>query len=291
MASTTRHAVSVANRSFEVSQTRDRTLLRTFLEQDRLRAAYAICDLDPSEFPRTRWGIAQEEGRTVAVVLEYSGLTPQPVFVMGDSVAVGQILRDVLRPRLVYLAGDARHLAEISRLYRIDPGPPMIRMYVNRHTFQPYDGDALRLLPMEISDLNRLYGLGFTSWLPTDSIANGVYYGVRVKGRLVAAAGTHVISHEQRLAAVGNVMTAPEYRGRGFAKATTSAVTAELLRTCEEVVLNVRSDNPPAIATYHALGFREHCRFEERLAHRRGAPWDSIVGQLRQLIGARKELS
>src|SRR5829696_7366286 len=110
MASTTRHAVSVANRSIEVSQTRDRTLLRTFLEQDRLRAAYAICDLDPSEFPRTRWGIAQEEGRTIAVVLEYSGLTPQPVFVMGDSPAVGQILRDVLRPRLVYLAGDTRHL-------------------------------------------------------------------------------------------------------------------------------------------------------------------------------------
>jgi ribosomal protein S18 acetylase RimI-like enzyme len=266
-------------------------MLRAFLEQDRLRAAYAVCDLDPTEFARTRWGVAREGGRTIAVVLEYTGLTPQPLFVMGDSQGIGRILRDVIRPRLVYLASDAEHLPEISRQYRIDAGPPMIRMYVTRHTFQPYGGVALRLLPIEIVDLNRLYGLGFTSWLPSDSIANGVYYGVRVDGRLVAAAGTHVISHEARLAAVGNVMTHPAHRNRGYAKLTSAAVTQELLRTCDEVVLNVRSDNPSAIRAYEAIGYREYCRFEERLSHRRGAPWDSIVGQLRQMLSQRKELS
>jgi ribosomal protein S18 acetylase RimI-like enzyme len=291
VATTTRDAVGVAGRAITAIATRDRELLRGFLEQDRIRAAYAICDLDPSEFARTRWGVAYENSQPIAVVLEYTGLTPQPLFVMGDSAGIGTVLRDVVRPRLVYLAADARNLPEIGRLYRIDPGPPMIRMVASRHTFEPADGVALRLLPVEIQDLNRLYGLGFTSWLPSDSIANGVYYGVRVSGRLVAAAGTHVISREGKLAAVGNVMTAPEYRGRGFAKLTTSAVTQELLQFCDEVVLNVRSDNPPAIAAYTAIGYREHNRFEERLSHRRGAPWDSIVGQLRQLIAARKELS
>ena len=54
MASTTRSAVSAAGRTIEASGTRDRRLLRTFLEQDRVRAGYAICDLDPAEFPRTR---------------------------------------------------------------------------------------------------------------------------------------------------------------------------------------------------------------------------------------------
>ena len=292
MATTTRGAVSAAGRTIEATATRDRRVLRTFLEQDRIRAAYAICDLDPSEFPRTRWGIAREAGQPISVVLEYLGLTPQPLFVMGDSAGIVQILRDIVRPRLVYLAADNRHLAEIGKLYRIDPGPPMVRMVATRSTFRPYaEGVALRLLPVEITDLNRLYGLGFTSWLPSDSIANGVYYGVRVNGRLVAAAGTHDISREARLAAVGNVMTAPDFRNRGFAKLATSAVTEELLRYCDEVVLNVRSDNPPAIAAYARIGYHEHSRFEERLAHRRGAPWDSIVGQLRALINARKELS
>jgi len=47
-----------------------------------------------------------------------------------------------------------------------------------------------------------------------------------------------------------------------------SAVTAELLRTCDQVVLNVRSDNPPALNAYRRLGYQEHVRFEERLATR-----------------------
>ncbi len=284
MATTARGRAHARERSIEVDATRDRVLLRAFLEQDRLRAAYAICDLDEREFGKTRWGIARVDGRLTAVVLEYAGVTPQPLFVMGDPRGVGAIVSDVVRPRLVYLAADEEHLPELGRFYRIDDGPPMLRMWVDRESFRPVSGDALRLMPAEVGDLNRLYGLGFTSWLPADSIASGVYYGVRVRGRLVAAAGTHVVSPFARLAAVGNVMTHPDHRGRGYAKLTTSAVTQELLATCDQVVLNVRSDNPPAIAAYRALGYRLHCRFEERLARRRGAAWDSIVAQVRSLL-------
>jgi ribosomal protein S18 acetylase RimI-like enzyme len=284
MATTARRAAHARERAIEVTATRDRTMLRTFLERDRLRAAYAICDLDEKEFGRTRWGVATQDGAPITVVLEYTGLTPQPLFVMGDADGAAAVVSDVIRPRLVYLAAEAEHLPALERHYRIDPGPPMLRMWVDRSSFKPVSGVALRLLPSEIGDLNRLYGLGFTAWLPADAIASGVYYGIRLRGRLVAAAGTHVISPSSGLAAVGNVMTHPDHRGRGYAKLTTSAVTQHLLRTCEQVVLNVRSDNPPAIAAYRALGYRIHCRFEERLARRRGTAWDSIVGQLRSLL-------
>ncbi len=290
MAATARgRATQVAERGFQVETTRDRQLLRDFLERDRLLAAYAICDLEDHEFGKTRWGIARRNGAPVAVVLEYRGLSPQPLFVMGDADGIAAVLRDVISPRLVYLAADASQLPAIGRHYRIDPGPLMLRMWVNRDTFRPVSGVALRLLPVEIGDLNRLYGLGFTSWLGPDAIANGVYYGIRVNSRLVAAAGTHVISRTARLGVVGNVMTHPDHRGRGYAKLTTSAVTQELLRYCDDVVLNVRSDNPPAIAAYQALGYIEYCRFEERLARRRGAPWDSIVRQLRIMLSRTKE--
>ncbi len=112
-----------------------------------------------------------------------------------------------------------------------------------------------------------------------------MYYGIRVNGRLVAAAGTHVISREARLAVVGNVLTHVDYRGRGYAKAVTSAVTAELLRYCEQVVLNVRSDNPPAISAYRRLGYMEHCRFEERLVRRIASPWADLAAPFRRLLG------
>ena len=290
MATATQESTAgVGGRALHIGATRDRGLLRAFLERDRLRAAYAICDLDEREFGKTKWGIATDGDETVAVVLEFGGLTPQPLFVMGDAEAIAAILRDVIKPRLVYLAADESHLQAVDRVYRVDPGPHMERMAVNRGTFQPVHGPVTRLVAQDIVDLNRLYGLGFAGWLPSDSIANGVYYGVRVAGRLVAAAGTHVISPEARMAAVGNVMTHIDFRGRGFAKATTSAVTQELLRMCDDVVLNVRSDNPPALAAYRALGYHDYCLFEERLAHRRGAPWDTIVAQIVRVLLRSKE--
>ncbi|MGZ6295892.1 MAG: GNAT family N-acetyltransferase [Candidatus Limnocylindrales bacterium] len=274
---------------FEAVPTSDRVLLRTFLERDRLYAGYALCDLDAREFPRTRWGVAFEGERPVAVALEYAGLSPQPLFVMGEPEGVAAILRDVLRPRAAYLAGLPQHLEPATRVYRLQPGPQMVRMWVDRANFRPHPGATARLLPAEIGDLNRLYDLGFTSWLPSDAVAQGVYYGIRAGGQLVAAAGTHVISPEARMAAVGNVMTHRDFRGRGYAKTTTSAVTQELLRSCDQVILNVRADNPPALAAYRALGYLEHCRFEERLVHRRGSGWDSIVTPFRRLFTSRKE--
>ncbi len=273
----------------EASTTTDRVLLRSFLEQDRLFAAYALCDLEDREFARTRWGIARRADQLVAVALEYAGLSPQPLFVMGDADGITAIVRDVIRPRAAYVAARSETLPAVEASYRVDPGPQMVRMWVDRSTFRPYPFDSRRLLPVEIGDLNRLYQLGFASWLPSSAIADGVYYGIRVGGRLVAAAGTHVISQEARLAVVGNVLTHADYRGRGFATATTGAVTAELLRTCDQVVLNVRSDNPPALQAYRRLGYREHVRFEERLIHRLGSPWPALPGPLRRLISLTKE--
>jgi len=273
-----------SHRQVAARSTADRVLLREFLERDRLFAAYAICDLGDREFPRTRWGIATEGDQLVAVGLEYSGLTPQPMFLMGQPDGIAAILRDVVRPRAAYVAAAAESLGAVALHYRLDPGPEMVRMWVDRGTFQPVPGHVVRLLPVEAGDLNRLYQLGFAAWLPSSAIAEGVYYGIRVNGVLVAAAGTHVISREAGLAVVGNVLTHVDHRGRGYATAVTSAVTAELLRFCEQVVLNVRSDNPPAIAAYRHLGYAEHCRFEERLARRTTPAWPDLAAPFRRLF-------
>ena len=266
----------------------DRALLHDFLAQDRLYAAYAICDLEEREFGRTRWGAAYDGDDLIAVGLEYTGPTPQPLFVMGREDGISAILRDVIRPRAAYIAAQTAMLPAVEAQYRVDPGPQMVRMWVDRARFRPYPATVQRLLPVEIGELNKLYQLGFASWLPSSAIGDGVYYGMRVNGRLVSAAGTHVVSPSARLAVVGNVLTHLDYRGRGFATAVTGAVTAELLRTCDQVVLNVRADNPPAINAYRRLGYAEHTRFEERLIHRLGSPWPDLTASLRRLF-TRKE--
>jgi ribosomal protein S18 acetylase RimI-like enzyme len=283
-------AIAIGRRPAAIArQTTDRALLHDFLAQDRLYAAYAICDLEEREFGRTRWGAAYDGDELVAVGMEYTGPTPQPLFVLGRPDGISAVLRDVIRPRAAYIAARTTMLPAVEAHYRVDPGPQMVRMWVDRARFRPYPATVQRLLPVEIGELNRLYQLGFASWLPSGAIADGVYYGMRVNGQLVAAAGTHVVSQAARLAVVGNVLTHLDYRGRGFATAVTGAVTAELLRSCDQIVLNVRADNPPAINAYRRLGFIEHARFEERLIHRLGSPWPDLTAPLRRLF-ARKEI-
>jgi ribosomal protein S18 acetylase RimI-like enzyme len=282
--------VAIGRRSAAIArQTTDRALLHAFLGQDRLYAAYAICDLEEREFGRTRWGAAYDGDDLIAVGMEYTGPTPQPLFVMGRPDGISAVLRDVIRPRAAYIAARTMMLPAVEAHYRVDPGPQMVRMWVDRAHFRPYPANVQRLLPVEIGELNRLYQLGFASWLPSGAIADGVYFGMRVNGQLVAAAGTHVVSPTARLAVVGNVLTHLDYRGRGFATAVTGAVTAELLRSCDQIVLNVRADNPPAINAYRRLGYLEYARFEERLIHRLGSPWPDIAAPLRRLF-ARKEI-
>lgn len=269
--------------------TSDRAVLRAFLEQDRIYAAHAMCDLEEGEFSRTRWGLAWDGDVPVALALEHSGPTPQPLFVMGRSDGIEVVLRELIRPRIAFVAVPPAALPAIEASYRVDPGPTMIRMWVDRARFRPYPATVQRLLPVEIGDLNRLYQLGFGSWLPPATLADGVYCGMRVNGQLVAAAGTHLIGRGARLAVVGNVLTHVDFRGRGFATAVTGAVTAELLRTCDQVVLNVRADNPPAVNAYRRLGYSEHVRFEERLVHRLGSPWPDLAAPFRRLFN-RKEI-
>jgi ribosomal protein S18 acetylase RimI-like enzyme len=285
----TARALARRERALAVEETTDRAVLRAFLETDRLFAAYALCDLDDREFMRTRWGIASVDGRPVAVVLQYSGYSPQPVFVMGDGAGIEAVMGSVIKPRAAYVACRSESLPAIETHYRVDSGPPMVRMWVDRAQFRPYLADVQRLLPVEIGELNRLYQLGFASWLPASAIADGLYYGIRAGSRLVSAAGTHVISASARLAVVGNVMTHADYRGRGYATAVTSAVTSELLRFCDQVVLNVRADNPPALAAYRRLGYQDYTLFDERLIHRREPVWSGWTSQLRRMFSGRKE--
>ena len=83
------------------------------------------------------------------------------------------------------------------------------------------------------------------------------------------------------LAAVGNVLTRLAYRGRGMATSCTSVVTEAALEEHQDVVLNVRQDNAPAIAVYDRLGYVTHGPFIEGPALRRAA-WQRLFGGLKE---------
>ena len=272
--------------------TTDRDLIKAILDRDRIFSAYALADLEDRETGRSRWGIARAGDEVVSLVLEYGGPSPQPLFVTGRDDGIEAILRDVIKPSIAYVACLPSSVRAVESRYRLENGPQMVRMWVDRETFRPaFDPGVEPLAPGDAGELNRLYRLGFGSWLPPQAISEGIYRGIRVNGRLVAAAGTHVIGRRAKIAVVGNVLTQPEFRGRGYAQATTAAVTAHLLEFCDHVVLNVRSDNPPALNAYRRLGYAEHVRFEERLGHRIGSLWADIASALRRFAQRRETQS
>jgi ribosomal protein S18 acetylase RimI-like enzyme len=252
----------------------DRDEIARYLRTDRLYAAYPLGDLDGPGRNRIAWGIAYDErGRPTALAMHYEGMVPQPLFLMGSAEGCRAILASVLKPRDAYLQGTDLHQRAIAELYELDRPILMQRMVVDRDSFVPFAGPAERLTVADIDDLNRLYQLGFRSGFPPAVLDDGVYYGVRVRGRLVSAAGTHAINRHEGIAVVGNVMTHVDFRGHDFAKMTTSAVTTELLEQLPDVTLNVHADNLPAIAAYTRLGYRTYCQLVERLGRRRSGGW------------------
>ena len=93
--------------------------------------------------------------------------------------------------------------------------------------------------------------------------ADHTFCGVRDGGRLVAAAGTHVYDQSLRVAAIGAVLTDPDYRGHGLGKAVTAGVIDRLRDRAKIVGLNVTDTNAPAIRVYESLGFRAGLAYEE----------------------------
>ncbi len=262
----------------------DREEIAGFLRTDRLYAAYALGDLDGPSRGRVAWGMAHDDaGRPTALVMHHEGLVPQPLFLMGAPDGCRAILESVLKPHDAYVQGTELHGVAIRDLYELDRPVQMLRMAVDRDSFEPFAGPAERLTALDIDDLNRLYQLGFRAGFPASVVEEGVYYGIRVRGRLVSAAGTHAVNPREGIAVVGNVMTHVDFRGHDFAKMVTSAVSAELLDRVPDVALNVHADNRPAVAAYDRLGYRTHCQFVERLAHRRAGGW-GLMRPLREAM-------
>ena len=263
----------------------DRAGILSVLETDRVYAAYAIGDLQARFFEQCQWAVAQGRNGPVALVMAFAGLQPPALFTLGSAEGIRSILRQELRPAQAYVTVRPENLDVVSAVYRLAEPRKMWRMTVDEDSFRPVQRPTLRLRPSDIGALNELYSWGGAAFFAAYQLDQGVYHAVVENGKLVAAAGTHIVAPEYGVAAVGNVYTHPDHRSRGHATACTSAVVAELLTMgCRTVVLSVRQDNAPAIYAYEKLGFRVHCPFLEMAGQRR----QDLGGFLRRLIG-RKE--
>jgi ribosomal protein S18 acetylase RimI-like enzyme len=252
---------------WKVLRLHDKSQLLAFLEADRHYGAYAIGDLEPGLFEQCEWfGAARAAGAgdLGALALCFRGLTFPALLLLGDSGGLGAILEAAVLPRYVWLTCLPGHLAMTCDFYVWKATKPMWRMVLRPAGFSPARAESVRLSMRDCDRLAELYALGGGEAFGPSQLERGVFYGICDGGRLAAVAGTHLVSTTYGVAAIGNVFTRPDCRGRGYARAATSAVVVELLdRGIRDIVLNVDETNGAATGLYERLGFARHCAFLE----------------------------
>lgn len=105
-------------------------------------------------------------------------------------------------------------------------------------------------------------------WHPT-LLATRAYVGRFVGGELAAMAGVHVLCNDLGTAGIGNVVTHPNHRRAGHARAVVTACMANLARIgIHTVGLDVRVGNDSAYALYASLGFVQVGHHQSGSLHR-----------------------
>jgi ribosomal protein S18 acetylase RimI-like enzyme len=251
-----------------IKKLNNEAVIQSYLETKRNYAVTAFAHLEPGYPDISRWLLATEQDR-FALCLIAKGMFPNYIFTMGDTKLLDAILQSTNLPGRTYITFQPEHLRTIEDYYELEWHLSVQRMVVTRGSFRAAEQTATRLRSIDSHELNRLYDLERSGNFTTSQIRRGVFYGIWRDGQLAAVAGTHLVAPTYGLAYVGNVLTHPAYRNQGLATICASSVTAELLRNCTEVVLNVESHNLPAVRAYANLGYVDDCRILEAIGHRK----------------------
>lgn len=246
----------------------DRAALEHYLLRDRPLHLYELGDLDPFFWPRTEWwGARDDAGALTSVVLVYRGVAAPTVVALGEP-PVAELLAAIepALPARFHLHAAPGFSDRLSPRRRLAPRGRHMRMLLgDRPRLAAADGAPVcALTGRDLDELQRLYGRAYPqNWFDPRMLDTGHYVGIRERGRLACVAGVHVHSPRYRVAAVGNVTTAPEARGRGLATRATAALCRRLLATVDVIGLNVAATNAAALACYRKLGFSEVATYEE----------------------------
>ena len=258
-----------AQTEYVVRPIRDPDEIRAMLSPHRAYAAYALGQLQTGLFERTEWHAARGAAGE-ALLLHSKGGLGTALFAFGADDALEAALQIHPGSRHTFLSCQPHHQETILRHFVLPEASSMVRLQVDRDRFQPVTGEVRRLIGSEAFRINSLYRSdGTPAFYTAEHISQAVYYGAFEEGRLVAVAGTHVISAVDEIGVVGNVFTHPAFRGRGLGRLVTSAVTKDVLKSCREAVLSVDPANVAAVRTYNVLGFEEVTRLIEGPAKRR----------------------
>ena len=244
-----------------ITRLTNKTQIEAFLRQDPELHLYSLGDLDEFFWPRTTWYGWQPKGNLQDIVLVYAGTTVPTVVAIGPRPStMRERMPEVLPllPKQFYAHLSPGVEAVFCATHQIDSHGRHYKMAlrdVSRLANLDCSG-AVRLTQRDVEELTRLYDESYPgNWFDPRMLQTGQYFGLRVNGRLVSVAGIHVYSEQYGVAAIGNVVTHPAHRNKGYAQLVTARLCQSLLEKVEHIGLNVKADNAAALACYQKLGF------------------------------------
>lgn len=255
----------------------DKAEIAAYLRRDTAMNLYALGDLDDEFFRYTTWYASyDDQGAINAYVLIYSGLNPPILLAMNrDIQALVTLLAATLPllPRAIYgllSRGVVETLESLAEYYVVESHGVHYRMLLTApDRLQAIDTSAVtRLDQADLRALEKLLydgnpGHWFDPWLLGTKQYFGIYRHADLGADLVAVAGIHTYAPAFGVAALGNIVTHPAWRGQGLAKQVTAALGQSLLEHIPTIGLNVRADNAAALRVYHQIGFSIEGEYEE----------------------------
>jgi ribosomal protein S18 acetylase RimI-like enzyme len=254
----------------------DKKLIETLLREDDVPLhLYEIGDLEEPFWQHTTWYSLPHKGPR-PVLLIYSGLSLPALLALTKRYP--DLLKGLLRaampllPCKFYAHLSPGQSSALEEFYDLEPRGEFFKMSLQDPSrLEGVDtSEVVSLGPRQAEELQRFYEESYPGhWFEPHMLQTGFYYGIRRDSRLVCAAGVHVYSPPQQVAAVGNVATHPRYRNHGLARAACARLCRDLLKTVSHIGLNVNKGSAAAIACYRMLGFEPAASYEEHMIERK----------------------
>lgn len=240
---------------------RNKKEIESFLRKNVPLHIYSIGDLDDFFWQSTEWYALKEGDEIQALALIYTGQSLPTLQALSEKAdpmrkllrLISDILPDRFHAHLSPGVGEA-----LRERFKIEPCGKHYRMMLNnKHLTDSVDHlRVVRLTDDDLSQMLQLYEEAYPgNWFDPRMLQTRQYFGIKIDNKLVSVAGIHVYSEKYKVAALGNIVTHPDYRGRGFAGSVTARLCRSLSKHVDHIGLNVKASNDVAIALYERLGF------------------------------------
>jgi ribosomal protein S18 acetylase RimI-like enzyme len=249
----------------------EKSRIEAFLRRNVLLHIYSLGDLDDFFWPYTTWYALEKDGQIQAITLMYTGASLPTLLALAETNGL-TFMRDLLGdlisalPKRFYAHLSPGVEETLEERYRLLSHGEHYKMGLKdpSRLAEVDTSEVMSLTTADLGDLRGLYSQAYPgNWFEPRMLETNQYFGIRQRGRLVSAAGVHVYSPRYAVAALGNIVTHPDFRRKGYATAATAKVCASLLGEVEAIGLNVKKDNEGAIKSYTRLGFEAAASYGE----------------------------